>query len=371
MEISGKMAHSPAVLFPGEMGYIKRINGSTTTAIMPNAITMNDGVMIKRSPIILIWNFAIIEAGGLLLYAGAMLLGGAKYQLYTDLSFSNVLSYQLAKILFLSAAQFAVSIYAFLSWFYGLYVVTPRLIRFERGVFLKKRGSLPVNNNARISITSNPLGRLFHYGTIHVTADGGAALSLRYISRPDNIAEIIKRTIHHRDHAFENEPDVRQLLLENEHDRLEFKSSLRFDYKIGKASRDVEKSAMKTVAAFLNSQGGHLVLGVNDARVPLGIENDCQTLQRKDADGFENHFTQTFNSMIGPEFRSLVKLWFPKLDDHDLCVVQVLASPRPVYLKTDSDEQFYMRTGNTSTSLKLSAIESYSRTRWPRPVYED
>ena len=90
--------------------------------------------------------------------------------------------------------------------------------------------------------------------------------------------------------SFQREPDIEELLAQNEHDRLEFKSSLRFDYKNGQANRDVEKATMKTVAAFLNSKGGHLVLGVNDSRMPLGLENDYQTLQRKDMDGFENHF---------------------------------------------------------------------------------
>ena len=116
-------------------------------------------------------------------------------------------------------------------------------------------------------------------------------------------------------------PDIARLLMEVEHDQLEFKSSLRFDYKAGKVSRDLEKAVMKTVAAFLNSRGGHLVIGVNDARKPIGLENDYQTLQRKDSDGFENHFTQAFNNMIGPEFRNLIKLWFHNVDGHDICVV--------------------------------------------------
>ena len=122
---------------------------------------------------------------------------------------------------------------------------------------------------------------------------------------------------------------------------------------------------MKTVAAFMNSNGGYLVLGVSDTHAPLGLRNDYQTLQRKDSDGFENHFTQSMNNMIGPEFRNLVKLWFHNMDGNDLCVIQVLQSPRPVYLRADNNEQFYMRTGNISTALKLSEIESYARSRWP------
>jgi predicted HTH transcriptional regulator len=122
---------------------------------------------------------------------------------------------------------------------------------------------------------------------------------------------------------------------------------------------------MKTIAAFLNSRGGRCVIGVDDRRRPIGLERDYKTLQRKDRDGFEIHFTQMLNAMIGPEFRSLVKLKFETLDGADVCSIEVKPSPRPVYFKHDEHEYFYMRTGNITTSLKLSEIESYVRGRWP------
>jgi hypothetical protein len=325
---------------------------------------MNNDAIIKRSPIILVLKFVIIELAAFLLYIVATMFGNAKYELYAQLSFSGLLSYQVAKILFLSGAQFAVTIYAFFSWYYQYYVIRPCSITYAHGVFSKKETSLPVNSSTTLTVSSNFMGKIFHYGSVHA-ATGSSSLDLTYVSRPERIVNLIKY-----ENAFQKEPDILQLLAENEHERLEFKSSLRFDRKTGQANRDVEKAAMKTIAAFLNSKGGHLVVGVNDARVPLGIENDYETLQRKDADGFENHFTQAFNSMIGPEFRNLIKLWFHKLDERDLCIIQVLASPRPVYLKADNNEQFYMRTGNTSTSLKLSEIEAYSRSRWPKHVSE-
>ncbi len=336
----------------------------------PGVHGWDEGRMIKRSPVVLVWKFAIIEIAGFLLYLGAAMLGNVKYELYTQLSFSSFLSYQIAKILFLSGAQFAVTVYAFLSWYYEYYVIRPGSIAYARGIFLKKEGAFRVNNATTFTASSNLLGKLFHYGSIHAET-GTSSFNLTCISRPGNFINLVRRENNTHESTFKGAPDLRQLLSENEHDRLEFKSSLRFDHKTGQANREIEKAGMKTVAAFLNSRGGHLILGVNDSRTPLGLEDDYQTLQRKDADGFENHFTQAFNSMIGPEFRSLIKLWFHKLDSHDLCIVQVLASPRPVYLKADNNEQFYVRTGNISTSLKLSEIESYSRSRWPRHVYDD
>ena len=70
----------------------------------------------------------------------------------------------------------------------------------------------------------------------------------------------------------------------------------------------------------------------------IGLRADYQTLKKPTSDAFENHFTQIFNAMIGPEFRHLVKLQFLPAGEHELCVVNVAPSARPVYLKTDNSE---------------------------------
>lgn len=313
------------------------------------------------------WKFAVIEAAGFVLYFAATLFGNAKYELYTQLSFSSLLSYQAAKMLFLSGAQFALTAYAFLSWYYEEYAVRSGSITHTLGVLKRREAVFQADKYSKIDVRPGLLGGLFHYGSIRLE-NGGKFFVLAHISRPERIVKAIKEDYGLPETAFGAEPDLSKLLGEGEHDRLEFKSSLRFDYKSGNASRELEKAAMKTVAAFLNSNGGYLVVGASDARAPLGLENDYRTLQRKDGDGFANHFTQMFNNMIGPEFRNLVKLWFGSAGGRELCVVQALPSPRPVYLKTDNSEHFYIRTGNISTALKLSEIESYSRSRWPERI---
>lgn len=325
---------------------------------------MNSEITTKRSPIVLIWKFAAVEAAGFVLYFAATLLGNAKYEFYTQLSFSNFLSYQAAKILFLTSAQFALTVYAFFSWYYEDYTVRPGSIRHSRGVIFKKAKEVAIDSSVPLAVLSGIIGKFLHYGSIRV-GNGPSPFIMAHISRPERIVKAIRQENTPDEHSFSKKPDIERLLKENEHDRLEFKSSLRFDYRVGQANREIEKSAMKTIAAFMNSKGGYLILGVSDTRAPLGLQNDYRTLQRKDSDGFENHFTQSMNGMIGPEFRNLVKLWFHNMDEHDLCVIQVLPSPRPVYLKTDNSEHFYMRTGNISTALKLSEIESYARSRWP------
>jgi len=45
---------------------------------------------------------------------------------------------------------------------------------------------------------------------------------------------------------------------------VEYKSSLRWDYKEAKATKIPQKAVAKTLAAFFNGQGGTLLIGLKD-----------------------------------------------------------------------------------------------------------
>lgn len=162
------------------------------------------------------------------------------------------------------------------------------------------------------------------------------------------------------------ESDVSEMIRTGEHEKLEFKTSLRWDVQRGQINKELEKTVMKTVTAFLNSEGGHLVIGVSDKGEPTGLERDFASLARPDTDGFENHFNNLFNSMIGPEFRRMVKLTFNKLGDKTICLASVEPSNKPAYLKTGNSEDFYIRTGNVTTPLKMSEVAAYISSEWRR-----
>ncbi len=329
---------------------------------------MANQTTIKRSPIVLIRTLILIEALAFVAYIVAAQLGNYKYELYTKFEFlSQILSYQTAKFLLLSGVQLGITVYAFLRWYYESYVVLPGTISHRWGVFFKREKIVPLQKSMTVTLSSGPLGKRLHYGSIHI--DNGAphnSLTLGDIQRPHEQRRAIERFAEPQSKYLNEEPDIFKLILEEEHEHLEFKSTLRFDERQKGISREIEKAVMKTVAAFLNSKGGILVIGINDGQEIIGLKNDYETFTRKDSDGFENHFTQIFNKMIGPEFRHLVKLRFQSVNDNDVCLVQVASSARPIYLKIDSDEHFYVRTGNVTTPLKLSEVDAYSRSRWPK-----
>ena len=74
--------------------------------------------------------------------------------------------------------------------------------------------------------------------------------------------------------------NVAELIRNGENEKVEFKSSLSYDYQKNNKSKEVELSVAKSVAAFLNSNGGFLFIGVKDDKTILGIEKDFSVLKK-------------------------------------------------------------------------------------------
>ena len=60
----------------------------------------------------------------------------------------------------------------------------------------------------------------------------------------------------------------------------------------------------RTVAAFMNAQGGLLVIGADDDGKPLGLDRDFAMLGRKDMDGFQQTLVTLLSSSLGYRRRS-------------------------------------------------------------------
>jgi predicted HTH transcriptional regulator len=57
----------------------------------------------------------------------------------------------------------------------------------------------------------------------------------------------------------------------------------------------LEKVIAKTIAAFMNSAGGTLFIGVDDEGYPVGLQNDYGTLKKQASDGFEIEVRQSID----------------------------------------------------------------------------
>lgn len=96
------------------------------------------------------------------------------------------------------------------------------------------------------------------------------------------------------------EAAIEHLLREGESSRVELKSSLRADtLDRSVPTKVLEKVVARTVAGFLNSHGGILIIGADDSGKPLGLERDMRTLSRKDVDGFQQTLVQVLVNHLG------------------------------------------------------------------------
>jgi hypothetical protein len=162
---------------------------------------------------------------------------------------------------------------------------------------------------------------------------------------------------------------LRDLIAAGESAGVEFKSTLRWDVKRNTTNTELEQEVAKTIAAFLNSEGGILVIGVEDNGNVYGIERDISTLSRehRNIDGFQVELQKLINERMGAEYSRYVRVHFDTIDDKTVCAMRVYRSPRPVMCSHKSGQgtpAFFVRTGNLTQSLTPSQINSYSSIHW-------
>lgn len=164
---------------------------------------------------------------------------------------------------------------------------------------------------------------------------------------------------------------VPELLAAGESDRVEFKSTARVNLRTGAKDQRMEQVIAKTVCGFLNSDGGTLLVGVDDAGTPLGLAADYATLKVPDADRFELWLRDLLTSALGQNAAAAVGIEFADVpvDEAELVVCRITSrpSPRPVYLRTGKSAlpELWVRTGNSTRQLSVDEATEYVMHRWP------
>lgn len=160
----------------------------------------------------------------------------------------------------------------------------------------------------------------------------------------------------------EMEPGIRDLIGAGESYNLEFKTSLRWDVRQQKKNPAIEHASLKTICAFLNSGGGHLLIGVEDDGRVEGLEID----KFDNDDKFLLHFWNLVKSSMGQEVTPYIFTTLENVDGGTVCHVKCLRSPAPVFLRQKGfGEEFYIRTGPGSSSLEIREALKYISERFP------
>jgi hypothetical protein len=161
-----------------------------------------------------------------------------------------------------------------------------------------------------------------------------------------------------------HERSVPELITLGESATLEFKSTLQWDVIQNRVNKDLRFSILKTIAAFLNSAGGTLIIGVEDNGTVFGLGRDLKTVKGHSLDGYEQLLSSLIGDRIGTEYAPFVKIRFEQLNGESVCAVDVEQAQEPAFIDGPRGTEFYIRHSNTTRALDPEETHRYVQMNW-------
>ena len=157
---------------------------------------------------------------------------------------------------------------------------------------------------------------------------------------------------------------VEDVNAEMETERVEFKSSAYYSYRPNVPVWVITESVVKTVAGFLNAEGGVLAVGIADDGEILGIQPDLD-LKNMDADRYVNALTTVIERSLGSLASTMTKIQVQDADGVQVALVHVAPSPDPIYAKVSKGNRvFFVRVSNSTRVLEGPDLVGYVNQRW-------
>ncbi len=139
---------------------------------------------------------------------------------------------------------------------------------------------------------------------------------------------------------------------------LEFKSTLQWDVVAGRQNKGLRDAVLKTIVAFMNTEGGTLLIGVEDSGQIFGLERDLSLVG-----GSQDKFLQQLNSLVvdrlGIQYSPYVVSRIDTVGEKLVCVVDTSRSAEPAFMSGQRGREFYVRVGNTTRSLDAEETHSF------------
>ncbi len=162
-------------------------------------------------------------------------------------------------------------------------------------------------------------------------------------------------------HRLSAADELLALIRTGESSTLEFKQTLSLDIKKGTKEAYIEKMILKTIAAFLNSQGGTLLVGISDDGSIAGLRSEMDAFFRGSRDDLLKHFKNILKRSIGEVFYPLIDYYTVDVNGEQVLRIDCRPSDKECFL--DSTE-FYVRTNPSTDQLNGQKMLEYIRRRF-------
>ena len=110
-------------------------------------------------------------------------------------------------------------------------------------------------------------------------------------------------------------------------------------------NRDVQGEVIKDIASFMNTEGGTLLIGVNDHRKVVGINREMSRFGWEKVDNYFQELGAQLESRLGRDYHQYCRLTAVTIDEKIVARIDCTASPLPVFL---DEEKFHVRTDTSS-----------------------
>lgn len=182
-------------------------------------------------------------------------------------------------------------------------------------------------------------------------------------NRAERIYTELKNRIELKHEVDSKEEELHELILKGESDKVEFKASLRYDYVENTLNKKLEYVIAKTISAFINTDGGELIIGIHDNGTILGLENDYKSFSKSNKDGFELHLINLIKKYLGEELASYIKISFPVIEDKEICRVKLTKRKKLVVIENEGKQDVFIRLGCSSQPLDRKKQSDYEDDR--------
>jgi uncharacterized membrane protein YeaQ/YmgE (transglycosylase-associated protein family) len=165
----------------------------------------------------------------------------------------------------------------------------------------------------------------------------------------------------------ENRLAAVDLIAAGESHNTEFKQTARWNDHTEQKDPRIELVIAKTVAGFLNADGGTLLIGVSDDGMATGLDDDLSLMKEPDLDRFELWVIDHLERCLGKPAVANLRVAFESVANNQVCRIDVEASPDPVFLDEpggNREADMYVRMGNSTRKLLTDEALEYSRNHW-------
>lgn len=150
---------------------------------------------------------------------------------------------------------------------------------------------------------------------------------------------------------------LESIIAEGESNQVEFKPSLLYNYKTKSAGIGIKGIIAKSICAFLNSNGGFLLIGVGDKGIPQGLSHDFSLSGDKEPhDFFKLEFDDMIKQFIPLFMKDNIFGEFHEVSGQEIFVVKVFPSKtKPIFMNGQYGKEFWVRW--TASSRQFDDVE--------------